>query len=607
LLEIQVVCVTFNPPKNTKLISDFARQRQPMVAMKERRQDFELLQRFRRDGEQSAFRDVVRRHLDLVFATALRKVADAGGAQEISQNVFSVLARKAWRFAPDDSLPAWLYKTTLLESKSWLRGELRRRRREETAAELGTTMNSSEDQTAFNALVPLLDDALLSLREKDRTALLLRYYESHSLRDVGAAFGVSEDTAQKRVQSALEKLAEFFKRRGFKTATVAAAAAALQHTAVSTSTAMVCTVVGAALQVAPPALVGLGALLARLASWSRVQTTAVCVALAAVPVGWQLNERHLAGEEAKRLQTQLLAAQSEGATVRREIERLRALSGNLEQSVTQANDAAARAAASAQAFAAWKQTIRGPLTAADYRWSDASAFVRIPKAILPKLSEQSDAQPFSPPGVVNPYARELMGLTSTERQSLEESLQRQVVDLENKLPDKLMTWIQETNRPLQRGEVASKRFSLPALPDGEVKTLVAPLLAELHGILGEERWPLTRASLNRPGVGTLRSILNLKTGRQDLNVRVAAGKWQMQLELPADGGGSSADDGSHVYSVNITGNQNGALSMFLPEGDPNQTRGSAADFASGCSEPLRQRVSAWLQQEAAARLGKEKP
>ena len=220
--------------------------------MNDRRQDFELLQRFTRHGEQSAFADVVRRHLDLVFATALRKVEDPGAAQEVAQNVFASLARKAWRFAPDDSLPAWLHKAALLESKSWLRGELGRRRREQTAAELGTTMRTPEDQPAFQALVPLLDDALLSLREKDRAALLLRYYESQSLRDVGAAFGVSEDTAQKRVQSALEKLAEFFKRRGFKTATVAAAAAALQHTAASASAALVSTVVGAALQAAPP-------------------------------------------------------------------------------------------------------------------------------------------------------------------------------------------------------------------------------------------------------------------------------------------------------------------------------------------------------------------
>src|SRR2546426_12471856 len=163
--------------------------------MNERHSDFALLRKFVRDGRQPAFAALVRQHVDLVYGTALRKVEDCGAAEEIAQNVFSALARKAWQFAPDDSLLAWLHKTALLESKFWLRGELRRRRREEAAAEMGTTMNTPEGHSAFHALVPLLDEALLSLREKDRTALLLRYYEGQSLRDLGAVFGVNEKTA----------------------------------------------------------------------------------------------------------------------------------------------------------------------------------------------------------------------------------------------------------------------------------------------------------------------------------------------------------------------------------------------------------------------------
>jgi len=89
--------------------------------MNERRQDFEQLQRFTRAGEQSAFADVVQRHLDLVYGTAMRKVEDPGAAQEVAQNVFAALGRKAWQFAPDDSLPAWLHKTTLFESNVALR------------------------------------------------------------------------------------------------------------------------------------------------------------------------------------------------------------------------------------------------------------------------------------------------------------------------------------------------------------------------------------------------------------------------------------------------------------------------------------------------------
>jgi RNA polymerase sigma factor (sigma-70 family) len=523
--------------------------------MTERRQDFELLQRFTRGGEQSAFEDVVRRHLDLVFATALRKVEDAGAAQEVAQNVFTTLARKAWQFAPDDSLPAWLHKAALVESKSWLRGELRRRRREETAAELGTTMKTPEDQPAFKALVPMLDEALLSLREKDRAALLLRYYESQSLREVGAAFGVSEDTAQKRVQSALERLSEFFNRRGFKTGTVAATAAALQHTAVSTSTAMVSTVVGAALQVAPPALVGLGALLARLASLSRVQTAAVCVTLAAVPVGWQLNERRVAGEEVKRMQTQLLATQNEGANMQAEIESLRASFETLEQSLAQANDAAARAAASAQTFADWKQKIRAPLMAADYRWDDNSPFVRIPKAVLPGLSELIQIAPFAPPGVVNPDERELLGLTAAEHQAIEETLQR-VAELQRGEKSD----VYEVDKPAQGRMLASKIFT--DQPEGKVgpeaEQRFAKMLADLRGILGDERWVVVPSRYRNVDCEVLNGMLIPKpsatitaTVENDEN-GIPKAKWMFTGEATPAGGLKEPNEdspGGNVYSA----------------------------------------------------------
>src|SRR5437660_7092643 len=132
--------------------------------MNDRQSDFALLREFVRDGRQPAFATLARRHLDLVYGTALRKVADSGGAEEVAQNVFLALARKAWQFAPDDSLPAWLYRAALLESKEWLRGELRRRHREQAAAELATTVNIPDEQLALRALLPLLDEALLFLR-----------------------------------------------------------------------------------------------------------------------------------------------------------------------------------------------------------------------------------------------------------------------------------------------------------------------------------------------------------------------------------------------------------------------------------------------------------
>ncbi len=286
-----------------------------MGEMNERQSDFEWLQQFARAGSQSAFRDLVRRHLDLVYATALRKLEDPSSAQEVAQNVFTVLARKAWQFAPDDSLPAWLHKTALLESKSWLRGELRRRRREQTAAELGTTMKTSDEQPAFKALVPLLDEALLSLREKDRTALLLRFYESQSLRDVGAALGVSDDTAQKRVAGALEKLSQFFQRRGFKTATVALTATAIAHTVTSAPAGVAVSI--AAIASAGTATAGKSLILLKLITMTKAKifsVGALIVATTVVPlvVEHQKNSRLVAeNAELKRLIAQVPTLKAE--------------------------------------------------------------------------------------------------------------------------------------------------------------------------------------------------------------------------------------------------------------------------------------------------------
>ena len=558
--------------------------------MNERLSDFALLREFVREGAQPAFAALVRTHLDMVYGTALRKVEDCGAAEEVAQNVFSALARKVWQFAPDDSVPAWLHKTTLLESKFWLRGELRRRRREDTAAELGTTMSTPEDHSAFGAIVPLLDEALLSLREKDRTALLLRYCERQSLRDVGAAFGVNEKTAQKRVQSALEKLVEFFKRRGYKTATVAATAAALQHTASSASATLLSTVLGAALKTAPPALGGFSGLVTRLAGMTRVQTAAVCVAIAVFPLVWQLKQRHTAALEVERNRLQLIAAQNTHADLQGEVDRLRRLSQTLEQSVAQANAAATRAAESARAFDAWKRKTRALLTADDYRWDDDSPVARIPKSALPELSKRSEAEVFAAPGIVRPFARELMGLTRAEREALEATLHRHFVEVE----EKLAAGIFETNttRPgrISKGALAARVFTVPSLVGDEAKQMGKAMLAEVRDVLGEERWPIVQARLSRITSDNLENILSQSS--DDLAI------W---VELDEKGRPAMR----YNLSGRIASGGKLPLSAFLPLNDPTRTDG-ADGFGRGLlSNPVRQRALAWLQEQATTRLGQE--
>ena len=77
----------------------------------------------------------------------------------------------------------------------------------------------NEPDAAWEQLSPLLDEAMARLRDKDRDAIVLRIFENKSLQEVGAALGLEERAAQKRVARSLEKLRDFFAKRGVDSTT----------------------------------------------------------------------------------------------------------------------------------------------------------------------------------------------------------------------------------------------------------------------------------------------------------------------------------------------------------------------------------------------------
>ncbi len=173
--------------------------------------DSELLQQFAHDRSEDAFAMLVRRHVDLVYSAALRQVRSSQLAEEISQTVFLDLSRNADKFASNTILTAWLYRVTRRAAIDVVRTESRRQIREQIAVELAD-MNSPD--THWNSIAPLLDEAMETLDEADRSSILLRYFENKSLREVGQTLGTSDDAAQKRVSRAVERLREFFSKRG---------------------------------------------------------------------------------------------------------------------------------------------------------------------------------------------------------------------------------------------------------------------------------------------------------------------------------------------------------------------------------------------------------
>ena len=175
--------------------------------------DAELLEQFARNESEEAFAELVRRHIALVHSVALRHTDNPQHAQEITQAVFIILARKAASLGRKTVLGGWLYHTARLTAANFRRAEFRRVRREQEAF-MQSTLEETPSNNVWQELSPLLEEAMAHLGATDRDAVVLRFFENKSLAEVGTALGLEERAAQKRVNRALEKLRKLFSKRG---------------------------------------------------------------------------------------------------------------------------------------------------------------------------------------------------------------------------------------------------------------------------------------------------------------------------------------------------------------------------------------------------------
>jgi len=174
--------------------------------------DHKLLAEFARSESEAAFDAIVERHLNLVYSAALRFTGNPHNAQEITQTVFIILARKAGKLPPRTVLSGWLYQAARLTAANFVKGEIRRQRREQEAYMQSTL--TEPDAAAWKQIAPLLDEAMGQLGETDRNAVVLRFFENRTAREVGAALKLTEAAAHMRVNRALEKLRKIFTKRG---------------------------------------------------------------------------------------------------------------------------------------------------------------------------------------------------------------------------------------------------------------------------------------------------------------------------------------------------------------------------------------------------------
>src|ERR1043166_3354772 len=128
---------------------------------------------------------------------------------------------------PEPCLSGWLYQTARLTAANFVKGEIRRQRREQEAY-MQSTLGQPQTM-AWDQIAPLLDEAMGDLSETDRNAVVLRFFENKTAREVAAVLKVKEATAHKRVSRALEKLRKFFAKRGVTSTTAIIAGAVLAN------------------------------------------------------------------------------------------------------------------------------------------------------------------------------------------------------------------------------------------------------------------------------------------------------------------------------------------------------------------------------------------
>lgn len=179
--------------------------------------DAELLRRYACEHSEEAFSELVARHVNMVYAAALRQTqGNQALAEEVTQSVFTDLARKAPALSNRASVAGWCYTGVRFAALKLFRSEKRRKGRELEASHMQQLDISGESESDIPRLRIVLDDAMQELVAADREAIVLRHLEGRDLKTVGHDLGLSEEAARKRVERAMDKLQGILEGRGIR-------------------------------------------------------------------------------------------------------------------------------------------------------------------------------------------------------------------------------------------------------------------------------------------------------------------------------------------------------------------------------------------------------
>lgn len=247
--------------------------------------DTELVRRYAKCQSEEAFATLVSRHINLVYSAALRQVRDPHLAEEITQTVFIILARKAGSLGSKTVISGWLYRTARYAAAKALTLRHRQQNREQEAY-MQSQLNGTGADT-WRDVEPLLETAMGQLGETDHNALVLRFFEARSFKDISAVLGMTEAAAKMRVNRALQKLRTCFTKRGLTLSAAALAGAISAHSVQAAPIGLATSVTGAAIKGAAVSSSTLSLIetTLKLMAWTKLKSAMVVGAIALLAAG----------------------------------------------------------------------------------------------------------------------------------------------------------------------------------------------------------------------------------------------------------------------------------------------------------------------------------
>jgi RNA polymerase sigma factor (sigma-70 family) len=213
--------------------------------------DNQLLERYANAGSESAFRELVQRRINLVHSAALREShGNVPEAEDITQTVFTELARRASALTGHPALAGWLYTCVRQMAANFRRADIRRQRREQEAFTMNQSLGPDPTDSLWQEVRPVLDDVMHELDEGDRSAVVLRYFEGRNLKEIGLTLGLTESGARMRVERSLEKLRGLLSQRGVKSTASTLGAVLVSGAVMTAPSALASTVATSALTAA---------------------------------------------------------------------------------------------------------------------------------------------------------------------------------------------------------------------------------------------------------------------------------------------------------------------------------------------------------------------